>query len=83
MNQSKSGTLMLGTLNPGNLEPHNPGNLELELWKSQNLLLYLGTLPNFGTLPDDIAALEPCLLLGCKGGLMLQHAWLARSTQKR
>ena len=25
----KSGTLMLGTLNCGNLEPENPGNLEV------------------------------------------------------
>ena len=25
----KSGTLMLGNLNPGNLEPENPGNLEV------------------------------------------------------
>ena len=25
----KSGTMMLGTWNPGNLEPQKPGNLEL------------------------------------------------------
>ena len=25
----KSGTLMLGTLNPGNLEPQNPGKVDL------------------------------------------------------
>ena len=38
----KSGTLMLGTLNPGNLESENPSNLEiwtgtLELPKSATL----------------------------------------------
>jgi len=79
----KSGAL-LGTLNPGNLAPENsenPGNLEvwtgtlelgtptsatLQSWKQ---LWNLGTLQNFGTLPDDIAALEPWnLLLGCKAG---------------
>ena len=72
---NKSGTLMLGTLSldwklgtPKNLQPCNPGNLQLS---------NLGTLPNFGTLPDDIAALEPWnLLLGCKAGLICQKWWL-------
>ena len=63
----KSGTLMLGTLNPGNLEPQNPGNPgNLQLWNR-------GILQTLGTLPDNIATLEPwSLLLSCKAGLICQ-----------
>ena len=59
MNQTKTlqvWNLDAWNLEPGlepwnyqNLQPRNPGNLQL--WN-------LGTLPNFGTLPDDIA--ETC-----------------------
>ena len=52
----KSGTLMLGTLNPGNLEPQGP-------WQSR-------TLENLGTLPHNMASLEPwSLLLSSQTGL--------------
>ena len=53
--------------NSRNLQPCNPGNLQL--WNP-------GTLESLGTLPDNIATLEPwSLLLGCKAGLT--HLWIS------
>ena len=58
----KSGALMLGTLNPGNLEPQNPGNPER--WNLVTLeicnLAILETC-NCGIL-EPCKALEPCLI---------------------
>ena len=61
--RNTAGTLLEPQLEPcWNLAPCNPGNLQL--WN-------LGTVQNLGTLPDNIAALEPWnLLLGCKAGLI-------------
>ena len=75
MNQTKTLTsLETFLLEPWTLEPQNPGNLyrTLEAWNSWNLQPgNPGTLQNLGTLPDNIATLEPWnLLLGCKAGLI-------------
>ena len=54
--------------NSRNLQPCNPGNLQL--WNP-------GTLESLGTLPYNIATLEPwSLLLGCKAGLII-HLWIS------
>ena len=64
----KSGTLMLGTLNPGNLEPQNPGNLglwNLGILKPATVQSYPGILQRLGSLPGSVATLERwSLLLG-------------------
>ena len=61
-------TLMLGTLNPGNLEPQNPGNLglwNLGILKPATVQSYPGILQRLGSLPGSVATLERwSLLLG-------------------
>ena len=59
---------MLGTLNPGNLEPQNPGNLglwNLGILKPATVQSYPGILQRLGSLPGSVATLERwSLLLG-------------------
>ena len=71
---------MLATLNPGNLEPQEPQEPQ-EPWQSRTLEPWnfktcsrAILLRNLGTLPDNIATLEPwSLLLGFKAGLILDY----------